>query len=89
MKKTTKFLIAALITALISAVAYYIMLPPINVYSQTFWVSVIFVVAVYGAVYLVLTMKSAVFEVLKNNKNQKTEKQIYKLILPSLCHQGL
>ena len=72
MKKTTKFLIAALITALISAVAYYIMLPPINVYSQTFWVSVIFVVAVYGAVYLVLTMKSAVFEVLKNNKNQKT-----------------
>ena len=81
MKKTSKILIAAVITALISAVAYYVVLPPINVYSQTFWVSVIFVVAVYGAAYLVLTMKSAVFDVLKNNKNQKkTEFSIGKKI---------
>ena len=60
MNKKKRFLLSALITAAISAVAYYFVLPPINIYAQAFWVSIAFVVLVFGLSYVIIGAKSSV-----------------------------
>ena len=70
MNKQKRFLLSALITVVISAVAYYFVLPPINIYAQTFWISLAFVVLVFGAAYVLLGAKSGI----KTFFTGKTEK---------------
>jgi hypothetical protein len=41
MKKSTMYLISVLITILLMAVNYYIMLPPINIHATEFWVFIL------------------------------------------------
>ncbi len=60
MNKQKRILLSALITVVISAVAYYFVLPPINIYAQAFWISLAFVVLVFGAAYVMIGTKSAI-----------------------------
>lgn len=60
MTKQKRFLLSALITVVISAVAYYFILPPLNIYAQAFWISIAFVVLVFGGAYVLLGAKSGV-----------------------------
>ncbi len=71
MKKTTRLILAAVLTAAVAAVAYYVVLPPLNIYSKDFWISLLFVILIYGAAYLLLSFKSKVFETLKGNKKME------------------
>ncbi len=68
MKKSTRIILAALITVLIAAASYYFILPPMNIFSQEFWISLTFLVLVYGAAYMLLKLKGGIFESLKGNK---------------------
>lgn len=52
-----KLLISIITTIVISAIAYYVVLPPINIYSNLFWMSLLFVILVFGIVYFLLTQK--------------------------------
>ncbi len=81
MKKTIKLVIAALITVAVSAVGYYLALPPLNIYAQEFWLALTFVAVVFGVSYLILSFKGKVFELLSGkgkNKNyaDKTNKTV-------------
>lgn len=71
MNKQKRFLLSALITVVISALAYYFVLPPINIYAQQFWVSIAFVVLVFGGAYVLIGAKSSVktFFTGKTDKN--------------------
>lgn len=60
MNKQKRILLSALITVVIAAVGYYFVLPPINIYAQAFWVSIAFVVLVFGAAYALLGAKSGI-----------------------------
>ena len=71
MKKTTKIAIAAILTAVIAAVAYYVVLPPLNLYSELFWISITFVVLLFGAVYLILSRKGDLFSAFKEKNAGK------------------
>ncbi len=57
MKKTTRWILAIIITVVISALAYYIILPPLNVFSPMFWISLTFVIILFGLVYAFLGAK--------------------------------
>lgn len=57
--KNKKWIAALLITLLISAIAYYIVLPPLNVFSPQFWISLTFVFVIFGISYGLLNMKSS------------------------------
>ena len=74
MKKTTRWILSAVITVVIAALAYYVVLPPLNLYSSTFWVSITFVVIVFGIAYAALGAKDG----LKNVFQGKFKKQQYK-----------
>lgn len=71
MKKSMKLLIAILITVAVSAVGYYIALPPINIYAQEFWLALTFVAVVFGASYLILCFKGKAFELFSGKGKKK------------------
>ena len=71
MKKSKRYILAAIITLVIAALAYYLFLPPLNIFSQFFWVSLVFVILVYGAVYALLGGKKVFF-----NNNAKAGAKI-------------
>ena len=48
MKKTSRILLAVLIGTALTALSYYIMLPPLNVFSTGFWTYLILVLFFYG-----------------------------------------
>ena len=48
MKKTNRIVWALLIGTALTALSYYLMLPPINVYSKDFWVYLLAVTCFYG-----------------------------------------
>ena len=48
MKKQTRILLAVVIGTVLTALSYYVMLPPINVYSTGFWTYLILVMCFYG-----------------------------------------
>lgn len=60
MEKKKRLLISALITAVIAVLGYYVVLPPINIYAQAFWVSLAFLVLVFGAAYVLIGSKAAI-----------------------------
>ncbi len=75
MKKTTRIIISAIITLVLAAIGYYIILPAINVYSQEFWISLLFVAFVFCFVYLLTGIKSA-----GSVKDAISGKKVFKLI---------
>ena len=48
MKKTSRIILAVLIGTVLTALSYYLILPPLNVFSSDFWIYLIFVLAFYG-----------------------------------------
>ncbi len=48
MKKTTRIIFAVIIGTVLTALAYYLMLPPINVFSTGFWTFLLLVTFFYG-----------------------------------------
>ena len=60
MNKQKRILIAALITAVIAGLAYYIVLPPLNIYAQEFWGSLAFLVLVFGGAYFLIGSKATI-----------------------------
>ena len=59
MKKITRILIAAAITALLAFIGFYVYLPAINVFNQEFWISLVFLCLIFSVAYLLLGFKSA------------------------------
>ena len=59
MNKTTRHIISAIITIVIAALGFYVALPAINLHSEEFWASLIFVIVIYTAAYFLLGIKSA------------------------------
>ena len=57
MKKATRLILAGVITLILVAVAFYFLLPAINVCNQEFWTFLTFTAILYGGVYLVLGLK--------------------------------
>ena len=60
MKTHIRIILATVITLLVIAIGFYCLLPALNVYSQEFWVLLLFVVLIWGGLYLVTGLKSAV-----------------------------
>ncbi len=60
--KNKKWILALLITLVVAGVAYYVVLPPLNVFSQEFWISLTVVVLVYGVVLGLLNLKNGGFK---------------------------
>ncbi len=58
MKKITRIVIAALITIIVAAIGFYIVLPPLNIYSQELYISLIFVMIVFSISYLAVGAKA-------------------------------
>ena len=48
MKKSTRIILAVVIGTVLTALAYYLMLPPINVFSTGFWTFLLVVLFFYG-----------------------------------------
>lgn len=57
MKKATRLILAGVITLILVAVAFYFLLPAINVCNHEFWTFLTFTAILYGGVYLVLGLK--------------------------------
>lgn len=56
MNKTKKLLFSLVITLVIAAVAFYVMLPPLNIQSTDFWSFLTFVVVVFGLANAILSI---------------------------------
>ena len=67
MKTSTKVIIASVVTLIVAAIGFYIALPAINPYSQQAWISLIFVVIVWGATFLILGASDGVKVMKKKN----------------------
>jgi hypothetical protein len=48
MNKTTRIVFAAILGTVLTAVAYYLVLPPLNVFSTGFWTFLLAVICFYG-----------------------------------------
>lgn len=58
MKKTvTRIIIAALVTVLLAGVYFYIFLPAINIFEQSFWMFIFLTILCFIAVYSLLSVK--------------------------------
>lgn len=52
--KRIRLLVSTVLTLVVAAVYFYVMLPAINVYSEEFWGSLTFIAIVFGAAYVLL-----------------------------------
>ena len=57
MKRSTKIVIASIITLIIAVIAFYFMLPALNVFNQELWMFMILGILVWGGVYVILGLK--------------------------------
>ncbi|MBE6536106.1 MAG: hypothetical protein E7677_05745 [Ruminococcaceae bacterium] len=58
MKKSTRIIIASIITFIFAAVGFYVVLPAINVFNQELWMYIIAATIIWSAVYIVLGLKN-------------------------------
>ncbi len=79
MKKITRIIIAAFITLMAAAIGFYIILPPLNIYSQELYISLIFVMIVFSIAYLVLGARG-----IKNVKSAFAGKKLFKVLAVSV-----
>ena len=56
MNKTKKLIFSTIITLIVAAVAFYIVLPPLNIQSTDFWSFLTFIIVVFGIVNAVLSV---------------------------------
>lgn len=56
MNKTKKLIFSTIITLIVAAVAFYIVLPPLNIQSTDFWSFLTFIIVVFGVVNAVLSV---------------------------------
>ena len=57
MKKGTKIIIASLITLIIAAIGFYVLLPAINVFNQELWTYIIMIAVIWSVIYFLLGVK--------------------------------
>ena len=55
MKKSTRIILSVIIGTILTAVSYYVFLPPISGYSTEFWVFLMFVIAFYAVPFGVIS----------------------------------
>lgn len=75
MKKSTRWILASVITAVISALAYYVVLPPLNFYSSAFWGALLFVIVVFGLVFSFLGAKEGLNKLFQGQLKKKKFKE--------------
>ena len=59
MKKSSRIIIASVITLIFAAVGFYVVLPAINVFNQELWMYIIAATIIWSAIYVVLGLKDA------------------------------
>ncbi len=59
MKKTTKMIIATIVTLVLAIVGFYFTLPALNIFNQELWMFLIMGILVWGAVYVLLGLKDS------------------------------
>lgn len=75
MKQSIRLMLSALITLGVGALAYYVVLPPLNVASPMLWLSITFLSVVFGAAYMLLTLRGGVLNAFKGNKYKEEKKK--------------
>lgn len=63
MNKSKKIILASLATLAIALIAFYFLLPALNIYSKDFWIGVLALVIVWGVAYLLIGLKDGVKQV--------------------------
>ena len=59
MKKTSvKIVISILITLVLAGIYFYVTLPSINVFDQSFWVFILLTVACFAVIFILFNAKS-------------------------------
>ena len=59
MKKSTRIIIASVITVIFAAVGFYVVLPAINIFNQELWMYIIAAAVIWSAIYVALGLKDA------------------------------
>lgn len=59
MKKSTRIIIASVITLIFAAVGFYVVLPAINVFNQELWMYIIAATVIWSSIYVALGLKDA------------------------------
>ncbi len=57
MKRSSKILISAAITLAIAFVLFYIFLPPLNIFSKSFWIFLIVLAIIFGVTEMIIGKK--------------------------------
>lgn len=55
MSTSAKFLWASVITLIVAAIGFYFLVPAINIYSESFWTLLVFLVLVWGGAYIAMS----------------------------------
>lgn len=66
--KGIRILISAIITIVAAAVYFYVALPAINIFSESFWIFVTLVILFFGAVYLFLSVRAGLLRLKSTGK---------------------
>lgn len=59
MKKSSRMIIASVITVIFAAVGFYVVLPAINIFNQELWMYIIAAAVIWSAIYVALGLKDA------------------------------
>lgn len=81
MKKTPRIIVAVVIGTVLTALAYYFILPPLNVFSTGFWMFLLFVAFFYGVPLGVVGLSPDVINGKKNDKKGKGNLKVNKIFL--------
>ena len=63
MKRSKKIIIASVATLVIALVAFYFLLPALNVYSKEFWIGILALVLVWGFAYFIAGLRDGVKQI--------------------------
>ena len=63
MKRSKKIIIASVATLVIALVAFYFLLPALNVYSKEFWIGILALVLVWGFAYFIAALRDGVKQI--------------------------
>lgn len=80
MKKSTKIIVATLITMVLAVIGFYFTIPALNVYNQELWMYVIMLILAWGGIYVLLGLKQSATKVFTNKKKDKSFKETLKEI---------
>ncbi|MBE6592627.1 MAG: hypothetical protein E7642_01390 [Ruminococcaceae bacterium] len=69
-KKSVRILIAAIVTAVVACLYFYVTLPALNVFSEAFWIFITLMAICFGVVYVLLSVRAGYVN-LKNGKKSR------------------